>query len=363
MADEGAGLFRALTARASAGGTLSGGVPGFAPLTASAQAADPIALRALTASSGNDKGNALLRALTAISTGINPIDIAFAPLTASASDVNVAYGTSSFLELTASAIESAKSPMAAMRASGNDNLHATVAASFAPLTATGSGLAVPAFAPLTVSASDANVGGGAALFRPMTAVAAERATIQFAPLTASASAARGIASFLPLTARYDANEMFAGWAINLDTNAVSRYDSLAANSFCQWNGVTYLANVSGVHAYGADDDAGQPIRAAFMLPNTDYGSEVRKRIHDVYLAGKTPETVKRLRMYVATDNAPDGYYYPVTPRTGHMRSSHVKFGQGLKGRYWQIGMTNINGADFEFDALSFTPIPLNQRGA
>ena len=55
--------------------------------------------------------------------------------------------------------------------------------------------------------------------------------------------------------------------------------------------------------------------------------------------------------YKATQNkvseAPEGSYMPV--------------GQGLKSRYWQFELTNVDGGDFEIDQVELHPLILNRR--
>jgi hypothetical protein len=333
MSDIGAGLFSPLAVSASA----HSGVPACLPLTASGWPNEPIS---------------------------------FLPLTANAN----ANEPISFLALTAVGnIVTSGGLLGALTAAGDDNLSATGLSAFAPLTSEGYGLDTPAFAPLTSVGSDEGVGSGAASFMAMSAIVYERGTKAFAPMTAVVSE-RAETYFLPLTAsafgilstdtvtpENPHADPFDGWAMNYESNAPSRYTGLPANSFCQFNGVSYLANAAGIYSYGADDDAGQPIRAAIMLPNTDYGSDNNKRLHDVWLAVRTPvQDAKKLRMKVIADNNA-GYYYPVTPRTTSMRASHVKVGLGLKGRFWQLGLTNIDGADFELESIAFTPIILKRN--
>jgi|TARA_B110000879_G_C10684434_1_gene322985 hypothetical protein len=44
------------------------------------------------------------------------------------------------------------------------------------------------------------------------------------------------------------------------------------------------------------------------------------------------------------------------PRTGM-----VEVGQGLRSRYWQFELTNVDGGDFELDVLELYPLFLGRR--
>jgi hypothetical protein len=39
----------------------------------------------------------------------------------------------------------------------------------------------------------------------------------------------------------------------------------------------------------------------------------------------------------------------------------VKMGRGVKSRYWQFTISNVDGADFEIDELVLLPIILKRR--
>lgn len=94
----------------------------------------------------------------------------------------------------------------------------------------------------------------------------------------------------------------------------------------------------------------------------DFGTSRMKRIRSAYLGyTATNELVMRVRAvsqgelsehwykatHTKTPNAPDGGYMPV--------------GQGLKSRYWQFELTNIDGGDFEIDQVELHPLVLNRR--
>lgn len=152
--------------------------------------------------------------------------------------------------------------------------------------------------------------------------------------------------------------VFPGWAINLETNAPSRYVRLPANSMCTFGGVTYLANEGGIYAYGGDDDDGREIAAGVLLPQTDYGSDLNKRLPIVQAALRT---TGRVRLSASTNSGARGYTV-ITPEDDRMNAMRVTLGLGLEGRYWTLRLDNVDGADLEAESLSFTPIILKRRG-
>jgi len=43
------------------------------------------------------------------------------------------------------------------------------------------------------------------------------------------------------------------------------------------------------------------------------------------------------------------------------REQMLRIGRGLRSRYWQFELVNVDGADFEIDNLELHPVYLNRR--
>jgi hypothetical protein len=154
------------------------------------------------------------------------------------------------------------------------------------------------------------------------------------------------------------NRDFPGWAINAESNVPSRYARLPANSICQFNGVTYVANAGGIYSLDGDDDDGAPIRTCIDLGLTDYGSEANKRIPEVYIAIRTPG---KMRLGIETNKTEGRFYYALGP-SAKLVVNRVTPGRGLEGRYWHLQLANVDGCDFELESLAFTPLLLKRSG-
>jgi hypothetical protein len=151
---------------------------------------------------------------------------------------------------------------------------------------------------------------------------------------------------------------FPGWAINYETNAPSRYDSLPANSMCLFNGKTYMACAAGIYEIGADDDAGRPIHASATVAQTNFGSTKNKRIPYVYVGMRSSGA---MQLKAIANNQSDRYY-ALNAIGGAVRGSRADLGKGLEGQYWQFRVDNVNGADFELDSIEFKPTVLSRHG-
>lgn len=158
------------------------------------------------------------------------------------------------------------------------------------------------------------------------------------------------------TAENPYGDAFPGWAINFDTSAPSRLLGMPANSFMQLGGVTYCTNAGGVYAIDQKSDAGQPIHAEVMLPDSDYGDARNKRVPEVWVGAQMDAAMV---LKVVTDNA-DERYYSVNPVDNGMRASRVEPAKGIEGRYVRLGLANVAGADFTIESL-YIPFSLLRR--
>ena len=151
---------------------------------------------------------------------------------------------------------------------------------------------------------------------------------------------------------------FPAWAINYETNAPSRYDSLPANSFCNFNGKTYMACAAGIYEIGADNDAGRPIHASATVAQTNFSNTHDKRIAYVYVGIRSTGA---MQLKAIANNQSDRYY-ALNSIGGAVRGSRADLGKGLTGQYWQFRVDNVNGADFELDTIEFKPTILSRHG-
>lgn len=169
---------------------------------------------------------------------------------------------------------------------------------------------------------------------------------------------------IPAGAVYSAEnpyyDPYPGWALNADTNGVSRYKGVVANSFCQLDGKTFLANAAGIYEVDGADDAGQQILAKVVLPKDDLGSAMSRRVALVWLGARSGG---KLKLGVTTNDDEATYYSVDLSDVDGVRGSKVKLGKGLDGRYWQFSIENDGGADFELSTFEYEPaVSVNRRG-
>lgn len=153
------------------------------------------------------------------------------------------------------------------------------------------------------------------------------------------------------------NEPFYGWTMNADTTTPSRYYRLPATSMCQHDGKTYVTTAAGIYEFGAEDDAGQDIRASVQFPKTDFSTALTKRMEVAYFGVKSDGRL-RLKL-VANDDDPR--YYVIQPTNDGLKGTRVTIGKGMAGRYWAARLDNVAGSDLELDSAEFLPVRSHHR--
>lgn len=109
---------------------------------------------------------------------------------------------------------------------------------------------------------------------------------------------------------------------------------------------TRATSAAGLLALGGDDDAGAPIAARVLMPETDLASPAKKRMAEVYVSGELDENTPG-SLLVRADGEDYDYELQVRPN-GIARGVP---GRGLWAHRAAIGYANDQGADFRIDRL------------
>lgn len=157
-------------------------------------------------------------------------------------------------------------------------------------------------------------------------------------------------------------EVHTAWAMNLEGSMpVSQYENFDFNSFAEVGGEYFAANEEGLFRLGADTDAGQPIEAAIGSMMLDLDTSRQKRMQAAYI-GYTASGRIVLKVRSEDDGQVVEDWFEAQQQTAAApRNQMVRIGRGLRSRYWQFELVNVDGADFELDSLEMYPIPLNRR--
>jgi hypothetical protein len=172
-------------------------------------------------------------------------------------------------------------------------------------------------------------------------------TVELPLIDASASDVEGTLSYLRTV------------VMNTVTTAVSEYDNYAFNSFCEFNGRYLAVGPSGLFELDAGDlDDTATITAGFTSGQLDFKSAQQKRISDFYVGLRANGD---LLLTISTDEDEPVEYPIETFGVDRLHQRRVITAKGAVGRYWQFGVTNTDGCDFEIDAMTFAVAPSARR--
>jgi len=153
------------------------------------------------------------------------------------------------------------------------------------------------------------------------------------------------------------------WVMNTEgALPVSEYDNYEFTSLVQYQDKFYGTADDGLYTLSGDTDAGLPITGNIKSMMLDFGTSRMKRIRSAYL-GYTAQKQLVLRVRAVSCGELSEHWYAATPSTGRAAPNvgYVQVGQGLRSRYWQFDLTNIDGGAFEVDQLELHPLFLDRR--
>lgn len=141
--------------------------------------------------------------------------------------------------------------------------------------------------------------------------------------------------------------------LNLKTKAATQ-TTLPFNSMCRF-GHTYLgATSTGLHRLGGYTDNGVAIPALLKTGKFDLGTERFKSIRYFYLG---LETTGELMFTLYVDGSERVSVRTQFPGEGQ-QTIKIKIPRGLKGRYWEFKLENIDGCFFAIYSVRILPVIL-----
>lgn len=157
-------------------------------------------------------------------------------------------------------------------------------------------------------------------------------------------------------------EAATGWVMNTEGDMpLSEYVGYDFNSFCKVGDIYLGARDEGLYLLDGDTDDGKPIEASVRTMMLDFGSPVMKRVQAAYI-GYTSNGKLMLKVRAVSDGELKEQWYEAKELQAQApREQMVRVGRGLRSRYWQFELVNINGSDFELANLELHPVYLNRR--
>jgi hypothetical protein len=165
---------------------------------------------------------------------------------------------------------------------------------------------------------------------------------------------------------------YSGYSFNLlskvDKNPQNQYDpqipeathftNFAFSQIVRFGEDYYGAKEDGLYKLGGDTDEGAPIPWAFRLSVNDNGGSNLKRIKSVYIAGRLHS---QAQVTLVVGEKEDLTYTYVTPRDASAQTYRVKFGQGVRTRYYSVEIADTAGGNISIDSVELEEILLDRK--
>ena len=131
---------------------------------------------------------------------------------------------------------------------------------------------------------------------------------------------------------------------------VTHYTNFPFNQIVRHGDKYYGVSATGLFLLGGDTDAGAPIPWAVRTATTDFGSIQQKTVVSVYVGGTVQSSA--VATVFAGERAELSYSYPVPPSASE-QNYRVKFGRGLKTRYFALELADELGGQMLADTVDF----------
>ena len=130
-------------------------------------------------------------------------------------------------------------------------------------------------------------------------------------------------------------EIYYGWAMNLENQAVSKYEAFNFNSISPRFG----CGAGGIYRLGGSTDNGTVISSFVQTGKLDMATSQIKRVTDYYHM----QDGGKLTLSVTADNTPTAIAY-TTAATTKEATEKLNLARGAKGRYWLFSLANVAGS-------------------
>jgi len=105
----------------------------------------------------------------------------------------------------------------------------------------------------------------------------------------------------------------------------------------------------GIYELGGNDYNGELIVADIHTALDDFGQPTEKRPRSLFVSGRIGTD---LRASVEVDETGPGDRHQVSVQNGKAHQHRAMLPRGIKGRYFSVGLTNMDGEDFQIDDIA-----------
>lgn len=152
-------------------------------------------------------------------------------------------------------------------------------------------------------------------------------------------------------------EQYLTYAINTLSTGISEYQNYNFNSFSY----PFAATNTGI--YLLDDsstDDGTNIDSLIRTGVTDFGTSKKKQVPYAYLGVEKGGQII-LKTITSNSGIKTERWYEVRSYADAIDTTRVQLGKGIKARYWQFELYNIDGNELNIESVEMLPIALTRR--
>jgi len=145
--------------------------------------------------------------------------------------------------------------------------------------------------------------------------------------------------------------------LNTQSKGISEYENYNFNSFSY----PLAAATDGI--YRLDDsqtDDGEIINSSIKTGIMDFGTSLKKQVPYAYLG--IAENGRVLLKTISNDRGvKKERWYEVRSYTDAIDTTRVQMGKGVKAKYWQFELSNIEGEELFLESMEVIPLTLKRR--
>ena len=150
---------------------------------------------------------------------------------------------------------------------------------------------------------------------------------------------------------------WSGLVMNTESFGTSKYNNYPFNSFAKVGDSYYGANNNGLYLLDGSSDDGENISASVMLGKSNLGTPLKTGVVEAYLGVVTDGAII---LRVITDDNIERWYRSDAGKT-NLDNARFKMARGVKSNYWQVGLENVDGSDFELSEIEMIRIVMSRR--
>lgn len=157
---------------------------------------------------------------------------------------------------------------------------------------------------------------------------------------------------------FDGEEYLATtYVYNTQSTGITEYSNYSFNSY-SW---PYAAASNGIYKLDdADTDDGEEIQTSIKTGLFDFGTSLKKQVPYAYLG--VSKTGRILFKTISTQNGvKQERWYEAIAYNNTIDTMRIKLGKGVKAKYWQFEILNIDGEDIIIESLELLPLTLKRR--